>query len=78
MSDESLPGLTKAIVPVQTSILRFKERLAKGKALCDVASRKAQKEWKPPAGRPDPVDMLIENSKGRVEDLIPIRYGRMT
>ena len=27
--------------------------------------------------RPDPVDLLIENSQGRMEDLIPIRYGRM-
>src|SRR5512143_587307 len=77
MSEESLAGLTKAPVPVQTHILRFEERLDKGKALREVASRKAQKEWKPPAGRPDPVDTLIENSKGRVEELIPIRYGRM-
>src|SRR5512143_991122 len=77
MSEESLAGLTKAPVPVQTHILRFEERLDKGKALREVASRKAQKEWKPPAGRPDPVDTLIENSQGRVEELIPIRYGRM-
>lgn len=44
---------------------------------CRVAARQAQKEWKPPANRADPVDLLIENSKGRVEDLLPIRYGRM-
>ena len=25
----------------------------------------------------DPIDLLIENSKGRVEELLPIRYGRM-
>ena len=25
----------------------------------------------------DPIDLLIENSRGRIEDLIPIRYGRM-
>ena len=51
--------------------------MAKGKALRDIALRKAQAEWKPPADRPDPVDMLIESSKGRLEELIPIRYGRM-
>ena len=34
-------------------------------------------EWKPPANRADPVDLLIENSKGRREELLPIRYGRM-
>ncbi len=77
MSEESLPKLAKAPVPVQTHTLKIEERLAKGKALREVASRKAQKEWKPPASRPDPVDLLIESSKGRVEELLPIRYGRM-
>lgn len=77
MSDESLPQLTEARVPVQTHILRMDERIANGKALRDVASRKAQAEWQPPADRADPVDLLIENSKGRLEDLLPIRYGRM-
>jgi uncharacterized protein (DUF2252 family) len=77
MSDESLPNLTKAPIPVQTHTLRMEERLAKGKALRDVAARKAQAEWKPPADRADPVDLLIENSKGRMEELLPLRYGRM-
>ncbi len=77
MTIESLPKLTKAPIPVQTHTLKVEERLAKGKALRDVAARKAQKEWKPPANRPDPVDLLIESSKGRMEELLPIRYGRM-
>jgi uncharacterized protein (DUF2252 family) len=77
MLDESLPQLTKAPIPVQTHTLRMEERTAKGKALRDVAARNAQMEWKPPANRADPVDLLIENSKGRLEELLPIRYGRM-
>ena len=77
MSEESLPKLTKAPVPTQTHILRLDERLAKGKALRGIALRQAQAEWKRPADRPDPVDILIESSKGRMEELIPIRYGRM-
>jgi hypothetical protein len=44
MTLESLPKLAKAPVPVQTHTLKIEERLAKGKALRDVASRKAQKE----------------------------------
>ncbi len=28
-------------------------------------------------GRRDPIELLIESSKGRVESLLPIRYGRM-
>jgi uncharacterized protein (DUF2252 family) len=77
MSEESLPQLTRAPIPVQTHTLRLEERIAKGKALRDVASRNAQKEWKPPADRLDPVDLLIDSSKGRVKELLPIRYGRM-
>jgi uncharacterized protein (DUF2252 family) len=77
MTEESLPKLTKAPIPVQTHTLKFEDRLAKGKALRAATSRKAQKEWKPPANRPDPVDLLIESSKGRVEELLPIRYSRM-
>lgn len=42
MIDEALPELTKAPVPVQTHALGVKERLAKGRALRDVAARNAQ------------------------------------
>jgi uncharacterized protein (DUF2252 family) len=77
MTIESLPKLTKAPIPLQTHTLKIEERLAKGKALRDVASRTSQSEWKTPAKRPDPIDLLIESSKGRVEELLPIRYGRM-
>jgi uncharacterized protein (DUF2252 family) len=34
-------------------------------------------QWEPPPGRPDPVDILQEQAKTRVPDLVPIRYGRM-
>jgi uncharacterized protein (DUF2252 family) len=74
---EALPQLTMAPIPVQTQTLRWEERVAKGKALRNAASRAAQKEWRPPANRADPVDLLIDNSKGRLPFLIPLRYGRM-
>jgi uncharacterized protein (DUF2252 family) len=77
MSEEGLPKLAKAPIPVQTHVLQVKERLAKGKALRDITSRQSQSEWKPPAKRADPVYLLIENSKGRVEMLLSLRYGRM-
>jgi len=77
MTDQSLPILTKAPIPPQTHIKRLDERKAIGKALREKALRQAQAEWKLPADRPDPVEMLIESSKGRVEELLPIRYGRM-
>jgi uncharacterized protein (DUF2252 family) len=77
MTDQSVPKLMKAQIPPQTHILRTEERLAKGKTLREKTSRKSQAEWKPPVDRANPIDLLIESSKGRVEDLLPIRYGRM-
>lgn len=77
MADQSLPVLTKADIPPQTHIMRLDDRLAQGKALREKASRKSQALWNPPAERTDPVELLIESSKGRVEALLPIRYGRM-
>jgi uncharacterized protein (DUF2252 family) len=53
------------------------ERYAAGKALRDKVPREQHGEWSPPHNRPNPVDMVIESSKGRVPELIPIRYGRM-
>lgn len=77
MSDESLPQLTVAPIPAQTHILHLDERVAKGKALRNAADRQSQGEWNPPVARRDPIDLLVESSKGRVEELLPIRYGRM-
>src|SRR5512147_2862154 len=77
MVTETIPELTKAPPVTQTHTLRKEQRIEKGKALRDAAPRKVQAEWKPPADRADPIDLLIESSKGRQEELIPIRYGRM-
>jgi uncharacterized protein (DUF2252 family) len=43
----------------------------------EVAPRESHAQWEPPADRPDPVDILEEQAKTRVPDLVPIRYGRM-
>ncbi len=47
------------------------------RAIRDKCSRKSLGGWRAPKVRRDPVDILIETSKGRVESLVPIRYGRM-
>lgn len=69
-------GATKSLPP-QTHKQRLEERLAIGKELRKQTSRKAHAGWVAPANRPDPIDLLIESSQGRVESLVPIRYGRM-
>src|SRR5215475_10195593 len=55
----------------------LENRLAQGKQLRQSAPRSAHGLWKPAEDRPDPVAMLIESSRGRLESLAPIRYARM-
>jgi hypothetical protein len=37
----------------------------------------AHAEWTPPANRTDPLDILIAQGRGRIAELLPVRYGRM-
>src|SRR5271163_2933912 len=36
-----------------------------------------QGAWQPPANRRDPVEILVEQGKTRIEELLPVRYARM-
>ena len=53
------------------------ERYAAGKRLRRRLPREQHSEWTPSSRRRDPVEMVVESSKGRISELIPIRYGRM-
>jgi uncharacterized protein (DUF2252 family) len=48
-----------------------------GRRLRDRVPRKSHGEWKAPANRPDPIQLLIEYDAGRIPSLLPIRYARM-
>ena len=48
-----------------------------GKSLRERCPRESHALWQPAPDRPDPVFLLEESSKGRLPELIPIRYGRM-
>jgi uncharacterized protein (DUF2252 family) len=54
------------------------ELLAMGKALREKCPRKAHAAWQPAADRPDTVALLEKSSEGRIPELLPVRYGRMT
>lgn len=58
--------------------LSVDERTANGRALRDKAPRASHAGWKPAKNRRDPVAILHESNIGRVEELIPIRFGRMS
>ena len=53
------------------------ERAAAGKAAREKVPRSSHGEWEPPARRRDPVKVLEDQAKSRVQELVPIRYGRM-
>ena len=61
----------------ESAYLSVDDRRAKGRALRDAVPRAAHAGWKPPKGRRNPVEIVSESNAGRLEQLIPIRHGRM-
>jgi len=53
------------------------ERFAAGKELRRKFPRNLHGEYKPAPDRADPVSILIKQGKGRLRDLVPVRYARM-
>ena len=49
----------------------------RGRAARAAAPRSSHGDWQPAAGRPDPVATLRTQAASRVQQLVPIRYGRM-
>jgi uncharacterized protein (DUF2252 family) len=47
------------------------------KALRIQAPRSSHGEWSPAPDRPDPLDLLQAQDEGRLQHLLPIKYGRM-
>jgi uncharacterized protein (DUF2252 family) len=54
------------------------ERYAAGKARRRQVPRASHAAWTPDSERPDPISLLEESNKTRLEHLVPIRYGRMS
>jgi uncharacterized protein (DUF2252 family) len=53
-------------------------RMQRGKALREKVPRTSHGEWAAAPGRPDPIELLKSSDRGRLEELLPIRYGRMS
>jgi hypothetical protein len=53
------------------------ERAAAGQALRDKVPRKSHGDWKLPRDHRDPIRILEKSNRGRLAELVPIRYGRM-
>ena len=55
----------------------IEERIRRGKALRESVPRNSLSKWTAPLNRPDPIEILRQSDRGRLPDLLPIRYGRM-
>ncbi len=53
------------------------ERMEAGKALREKISRASHAKWAPGPKRENPIELLRQSNEGRIENLLPIRYGRM-
>jgi hypothetical protein len=49
----------------------------RGKESRKKAPRSAHGDWQPAADRPDPIALLQAQDEGRLQNLVPIKYGRM-
>ena len=57
--------------------LQSGESAERGRASRGTTPRSAHGDWAPAADRPDPVAVLAAQAATRLQDLVPIRYGRM-
>ena len=69
------PGKGSARAGAEEQLSRA-DREARGKDARAVASLESQAEFRPDPSR-DPVGLLLEQDKSRVQELVPVRHGRM-
>ena len=65
--------LHKPLTPTGTRT----ERKSAGKALRESVPISAHGKWAPAADRADPISLLVTGNEGRLEHLLPIKYGKM-
>ena len=75
--DKSAASEVASVRSHRPGLLPRTERLAAGKALREKSPRERHGMWKKPADGRDPIDILETSNRGRLPELIPIRYGRM-
>jgi uncharacterized protein (DUF2252 family) len=57
--------------------LTFEQRIESGKSVRKSLPRTAHAKWVRPTNRPDPIALLEAADRGRLPELLPVRYGRM-
>jgi uncharacterized protein (DUF2252 family) len=72
-----MPTLAKRAREKQAAALTVAERVKRGKAARSEVPRSSHAGFEPAADRADPIDLLEDQARTRVPELVPIRYGRM-
>ncbi len=63
--------------PSQARFRSREERIQIGKSLRERLPRSVHAIWQPPAAGREPIEIIEASNRGRLQELIPIRYGRM-
>jgi uncharacterized protein (DUF2252 family) len=71
VQSEPSPAAVEAAAPTVV------ERRAQGRRLRAEVPRRRHAGWAAAAGRADPIEVLIESGRKRVQELLPVRYARM-
>jgi uncharacterized protein (DUF2252 family) len=53
------------------------QRYQLGRALRQQVPRSALADWSPDSSRPDPIELINESHRGRIDRLVPVRVARM-
>jgi len=62
---------------INTKQLPIEERLVIGKNQRKQVPRSSHADWSPAPDRKDPIQLLQAQDQGRLQELLPIKYGRM-
>jgi uncharacterized protein (DUF2252 family) len=76
----AMPAVNQLIYPERKlwePMISLEDRMELGKNQRVYTARESHATMAPDSGRTDPVQLLIDSGVGRVEKLLPIRYGRM-
>ena len=62
---------------MKQSELKVEDQVEDGRSRREVVSRGSHGDWTAAAERPDPIEVLLASNEGRLQELVPIRFGRM-
>lgn len=77
VADEFVRRVAEGLSGPHEGSLSFADRRALGRAARATTPRSSHAEWETPAGRRDPVDILLAQATTRVPELVPLRHARM-